>query len=309
MSAATLTRPKSRRPPVGSVLVDPAALARRAVGLPLLRSEVGEPTWEIAERLYPRQGAWTEEDYFRLRPSVDRTVEFVDGFLDFHGEVLRESAPGEPTWEVAEFAHPRQGSWTEEEYLEVGAACGGKVEFVGGLLEFHAMARRRHSRLVRFLWKLLERYADDHLPAEVLTELTCIIVRGHADLDDSDRLPDLVLIPAADATSADYPTAAEIRLAAEIVSPDRESVERDHGAKRAEYAAAGIPEYWIVDPTDPADPFVLVLTLPDGASVYAEHGTFRPGQTATSPSQPGLSCDVADLFAAAGIGAENGGEG
>ena len=295
--SAVLERPAAPR--AASVLNDPAALARRAAGLPLLRSEVGEPTWEIAERLYPRQGAWTEEEYFRLRPSSDRTVEFVDGFLDFHGEVQRESAPGEPTWEVAEFAHPRQGFWTEEEYLEVEAACGGKVEFVGGLLEFHARARRRHSQLVRFLWKLLERYADERLPAEVLTELTCIIVRGHANLDDSDRLPDLVLIPAADATSADYPTAAEIRLAAEVVSPDRESVERDHDAKRAEYAAAGIPEYWIVDATNPDDPFVLVLTLPEGANEYVEHGTFRPGDAATSPALPGLTCDVAALFAAA----------
>ena len=47
---------------------------------PQTRSKRGEPTWEIAER-YPRQGEWTEEDYFALE--ADYFVEFVDGVLEF----------------------------------------------------------------------------------------------------------------------------------------------------------------------------------------------------------------------------------
>jgi Uma2 family endonuclease len=35
-------------------------------------------------------------------------------------------------------------------------------------------------------------------------------------------------------------------LGVEIVSPD--SIERDRGEKFVEYEAAGIPEYWLVDP-------------------------------------------------------------
>jgi Uma2 family endonuclease len=37
-------------------------------------------------------------------------------------------------------------------------------------------------------------------------------------------------------------------LVVEIVSPD--DVERDIVIKRADYAEAGIPEYWIVNPLD-----------------------------------------------------------
>jgi Uma2 family endonuclease len=46
-------------------------------------------------------------------------------------------------------------------------------------------------------------------------------------------------------------------LAIEVVSP--ESRLRDRGTKYAEYEAAGIPEYWIIDPeTQRADFFELV---------------------------------------------------
>lgn len=43
-------------------------------------SKRGEPTWEIAEA-YPRQGEWTEADYFALE--ANQFVEFVDGMLEF----------------------------------------------------------------------------------------------------------------------------------------------------------------------------------------------------------------------------------
>ena len=43
-------------------------------------SRRGEPTWEIAQFL-PRQGEWTEEEYFRIEET--RFVELVDGCLEF----------------------------------------------------------------------------------------------------------------------------------------------------------------------------------------------------------------------------------
>jgi hypothetical protein len=61
------------------------------------------------------------------------------------------------------------------------------------------------------------------------------------------REPDVVVVLPAKAhlvreTFVDGPP----DLVVEVVSDD--SVERDYETKRAEYAAAGIPEYWIVDP-------------------------------------------------------------
>ncbi len=59
-------------------------------------------------------------------------------------------------------------------------------------------------------------------------------------------------------------------LVVEIVSPD--DPERDTVVKRADYAEAGIPEYWIVNPLDET---ITVLTLTNRE--YAEHGIFQRG--------------------------------
>jgi Uma2 family endonuclease len=47
--------------------------------------------------------------------------------------------------------------------------------------------------------------------------------------------------------------------------------------KRREYARAGIPEYWIVNP---ASEQILVLRL--AGTAYEEHGVFTRGAQATS---------------------------
>lgn len=67
----------------------------------------------------------------------------------------------------------------------------------------------------------------------------------------------------------------------EVVSTDRQ---HDLVTKRAEYARAGIPEYWIVDPQERR---ITVLSL-DG-DAYREHGSWGPGQTADSSSLPGFA--------------------
>ena len=283
-----------------------------------VRSVMGEPTWEIAERMYPRQGGWTRDQADRLAPAVAtpfrfdaeaRTLRFDrNGALS--AGLTRKSERGEPTWELAELLHPRQGDWTERDYLAIEDSCLGKVEFAGGTLEFSALPDLRHARLCQRIADLFRRLLEPAERGEVLgSELTFKILRGHPLWDDRDRIPDVTALRPNPPLEDGYPLAAGLLAVAEVVSDDPKDIARDHVTKRREYAAAGIPEYWIVDGTDPADPFVLVLTLPDGATEYAEYGTFRPGQTATSPSQPGLSCDVRELFAAAGIGSEISGEG
>src|SRR4029078_10019427 len=74
-------------------------------------------------------------------------------------------------------------------------------------------------------------------------------------------------------------------LVVEIVSPD--DPERDTKVKRVDYAAAGIPEYWIVNPEDET---ITVLTLGDDS--YREHGVFGRGSAATSVLLQGFVVDV-----------------
>ena len=85
-------------------------------------------------------------------------------------------------------------------------------------------------------------------------------------------------------------------LVMEVVSPDPRDRDRDYHEKRNEYAASGIPEYWIVDPQPQT---VTVLMLANGQ--YAEHGVFGIGDMASSVLLPNFSISVADTFAAANL--------
>jgi Uma2 family endonuclease len=79
----------------------------------------------------------------------------------------------------------------------------------------------------------------------------------------------------------------------EVVSGDAASRARDYEDKRHDYAAAGIPEYWIVDP---ADRRIVVLRLEGEA--YVVDGEFGADERATSVVLAGFSLDVADLLRA-----------
>ena len=67
-------------------------------------------------------------------------------------------------------------------------------------------------------------------------------------------------------------------LVMEVVSGDPESRERDHARKRLDYAQAGIPEYWIVDPQEKQ---ITVLSLHRGE--YRIHAEAHSGQRRRRP--------------------------
>ena len=81
-------------------------------------------------------------------------------------------------------------------------------------------------------------------------------------------------------------------LVMEVVSNDDRR--RDLETKRREYAMAGIPEYWIVDPQTNS---ITVLTL--DSDHYVEHGVFASGTKAVSKLLPGFEVEVAAVFDAA----------
>ncbi len=83
-------------------------------------------------------------------------------------------------------------------------------------------------------------------------------------------------------------------LVMEVVS--RDHPERDLVLKSEEYAQAGIPEYWIVDPR-----LGLVTVLSLEGSNYAVHGEFALGQSATSRLLAGFEVEVARVFAPTGM--------
>lgn len=107
------------------------------------------------------------------------------------------------------------------------------------------------------------------------------------------REPDLLLLRVARDSRQGSRAWTGADLVVEIVSPD--DPERDDRDKRADYAAARVAEYWIVDPGARR---IAVLRL--ASEVYVEHGVYGPGEVATSPGLPTLAIDVTALFAAIG---------
>jgi Uma2 family endonuclease len=81
-------------------------------------------------------------------------------------------------------------------------------------------------------------------------------------------------------------------LLMEIVSGDPKDRKRDYQDKLADYAAANVAEYWIVDPE-----LEIVKVHQLAGEGYIVHGEFILGQQATSPLLHGFAVDVSALFA------------
>ena len=144
-----------------------------------------------------------------------------------------------------------------------------------------------HQRIAKFLLRLLDDFVESRLLGEVF-------MMGYPVRlpDGKSRQPDIVYVRSGRPTSKRYVAGADIVV--EIVSELPEDRRRDLETKREDYAAAGIPEYWIVDPETQT---ISVLTL-DGEA-YKSHGELRPGETATSVLLDGFTIDVKACFDAA----------
>ena len=180
-------------------------------------------------------------------------------------------------------AMPRQGCWGEEQYLWLTDRTRRLVEFTDGTVELLPMPTVAHQAILQFLNRLFDVHLDPRGGFVLFAGLRVRIREGKF------REPDLaVLRSRSDPRNAPrYWRGADV--VAEVVSPDDPA--RDLIAKRADYAEAGILEYWIVDPRVET---VTVLTLADGT--YVEHGVFSRGDTATSPLLDDFAVDVTALF-------------
>jgi Uma2 family endonuclease len=192
---------------------------------------------------------------------------------------------GEPAWAIAHL-FPTQGNWTEAEYLALDT--NKLVELADGYLEVHPMATYWPQVIVRMLFGLLEEFVKMHSVGEVL--FAPLPVRlGSLRF----REPDILYLrPERLANIHKQPEGADLVM--EVVSEGQENRDRDLITKPEEYAAARIPEYWIVDPH-----LHIITVLVLDKDSYRIHGEFRAGTHATSVLLPGFPVDVDALFATA----------
>ena len=180
-----------------------------------------------------------------------------------------------------------QGCWSDDDYLWLTDRTRRLVELTDGYVEILPMPSRGHQRILAFLYSAFHAFLQPLGGEALFAPLRLRIRPGKF------REPDLLLVrDARDARSGDrFWTGADVVV--EVVSPDRP--ERDLVHKRDDYAEAGIPEYWIVDPEMKT---VTVFKLEDDG--YVESGVYDRHARARSLVLPDFGLAVGDVFDAAG---------
>ncbi|MGA7730466.1 MAG: Uma2 family endonuclease [Chloroflexia bacterium] len=176
-----------------------------------------------------------------------------------------------------------QGTLTTEQYLLFTNDSRRLIEFTNGKLEVLPMPTKRHQIILGFLYRALHAYMQ-LIGGIVLFAPLRLQIR-----DGQFREPDLLLLIDTDDPRGQDAYWIGADMVVEIVSPD--NPERDTVVKRADYAEAGIPEYWIVNPEDET---VIVLQLT--GNQYSEYGLFGRGDLARSVLLEGFSVSTNDIF-------------
>lgn len=181
---------------------------------------------------------------------------------------------------------PTTTKLTFEEYLAYDDGTDNHYELEDGELILMNPPIGLHALIIRFLSNTLEAEIKRlNLPWVTLQLL------GVRTAPRRSRLPDLSVIPL-EAVREYLNVSAVVEsgtlLAIEIVSPD--SIKRDYRFKRTEYAAVGVPEYWIVDP---AEQKITILRLVEG--LY-EDKEYRGDEVLQSQTFPELALTVNQIL-------------
>ena len=173
---------------------------------------------------------------------------------------------------------------------------GKRTEFVDGQIINMAEASPLHADIIDFLIVLFKAYiADQELDQIVRTGVGIEIPRTEGK--NNVRDPDVVVCDRGQWRAMRHLTKAIFwegnppALAVEVASPGDTS--RDTVSKRMEYALAGVPEYWIINPVNG---YVLVLVLDVKTSTYQEIGEYRGAETVTSVLFPSIKVSAENLL-------------
>lgn len=199
--------------------------------------------------------------------------------------IARAVPDRQPAWGIA-LLYPDQGTWSEDEYLSLSS--NQLVEFTDGSVEVLPMPTPYHQMLVASLFNVLNALIVARNLGQVLfAPLPVKVAAGKF------REPDIVFkrreqLPANPKTAKFWEGAD---LVVEVMSEGAENRERDLVTKRAAYAAAGIEEYWIVDPEQSE---ITVLTLQDAE--YTTWSVFKSKDVLTSRLLPELNLSMNAIF-------------
>ena len=184
---------------------------------------------------------------------------------------------------------------TFDEYLSYSDNTDKRYELIDGELIALPPESEPNNFIANYLFFYLA--SSGLVPLRLIKTHNCEVqVAVLRSGDAANRYPDLIILePEHIPLTANRLTITfdmlPPRLVVEVVSPGRVGRERDYERKRAQYAARGIAEYWVIDPIEQV---VTVLRLEDGQ--YVEVGVFRDGEVIMSPMFSQLSLRVQQIF-------------
>jgi Uma2 family endonuclease len=190
-----------------------------------------------------------------------------------------------PAWGIARL-FPDQGQFSVRDYLQLTSGINKPVEFTDGHIEVLPMPKTSHQKILAFVYALMLSFVESNQLGTVLFAPLRVQLRP-----GKFREPDLVFMLRENESRAreDFWEGADLVM--EIVSDD--DPDRDIVQKRVEYAEAGIPEYWIIDPRIGQ---IEVLRL-DGDK-YVSAVKSLAGEEVSSVLLPKFSVDVSAVFKA-----------
>jgi Uma2 family endonuclease len=201
--------------------------------------------------------------------------------IDTRQAILRMSWEEEDDFVVS--LDPLQGHWTEEQYLLLSNQTNRLLEYADGVIEGLPMPTQEHQDISQFLFLALLGFLQ-RIGGKVYYAPLRVRIRARKF-----REPDLLLVRDANDPRRQNRFWLGADLVVEVVSED--DPERDTRVKRADYALAGIPEYWIVNPLDET---ITVLVL--AGEEYAAHGIFQRGDRAVSKLLEGFGVSVDEVL-------------
>jgi Uma2 family endonuclease len=194
-----------------------------------------------------------------------------------------EVANWTPEWEAAQ-VFPVRYPCTEEEYLALDGNI--RLEYADGFLEVLPVPTIFHQLILFFLCRQLHAFVVARNLGTVVPAGYRVRIRA-----GKHREPDVLYISSKHRSRIGKDFCTKADLVMEIVSEHNRR--HDLVTKRDEYARAGIPEYWIVDPEEET---ITIFVLMPRRKTYVEHGVFQKGDRAASKVLPGFSVDVTETF-------------
>ncbi|WP_375444074.1 Uma2 family endonuclease [uncultured Fibrella sp.] len=162
-----------------------------------------------------------------------------------------------------------------------------KAEFINGEIIMHAPALHRHNAAVISLGTLLNTYVNTSNEGVVVIEKALVELTRNSYEPDlcyfgleraGGLTPELLYYPAPD-------------LIVEVLSESTKK--NDRNIKFEDYAAHGVEEYWIIDPTRQT---VETFGIDADTKEYAALGTFKVGQSVSSLVLPEFTIPVKAIF-------------